>query len=143
MSALTTELVLVLGSNEDAAAQLDRARAALVACFGGLLAASPVLASPASDRPLAPPYLNQAVVVRALAADRAGLKRELRAIEASLGRVRPARRPGLCPIDIDLLGRWCGSSADIEIWDPKAAAAPYVAPLLAALVDDRAAHASP
>jgi 2-amino-4-hydroxy-6-hydroxymethyldihydropteridine diphosphokinase len=137
-----TELVLVLGSNEDAAAQLERARVALVSRFGGLLAASPVLASPASDRPQAPPYLNQAVVVRAPAGDRVELKRELRAIEASLGRVRPAPRPGWCAIDIDLLGRWRGTAGDIEIWDAKAAAAPYVAPLLAALVAHRTA-ASP
>lgn len=134
-----TEVVLVLGSNEDAAAQLERARAALVARFGSLLAQSPVLASPASDRPSAPPYLNQAVVVRVEAADRLALKSDLRDIEAGLGRVRPAPRPGWCAIDIDLLGRWRGTAGEIEIWDPKAAAAPYVGPLLAALAAHRTA----
>lgn len=143
MSATTIDLVLILGSNEDAAAQLERARAALAQRFGSLLAASPVLASPASDRPSAPPYLNQAVVVRVPVADRAALKRGLRAIEAGLGRVRPAPRPGRCPIDIDLFGRWCGASNDIEIWDDKAAAAPYVAPLLVALNGHDPAPASP
>jgi 2-amino-4-hydroxy-6-hydroxymethyldihydropteridine diphosphokinase len=139
---MTTEVVLVLGSNEDAAAQLERARAALSVRFGDLLAQSPVLASPASDEPMAPPYLNQAVVVRVEGDDCLALKRELRAIEARLGRVRPAPRPGLCAIDIDVLGRWRGLGEDIEIWDHRAAAAPYVARLLAALASDRARAAS-
>lgn len=132
MGNTTTEVVLVLGSNEDAGAQLERAVTALVARFGDLLAQSPRLESPASGLAEAPPYLNQAVVIRS-ALDRVALKQELRAIEARLGRVRPAARAGFCPIDIDLLGRWHGSGEPVEVWDARAAAAPYVQAVVGSL----------
>ncbi len=127
-----TELVLVLGSNEDAAAQLEGARAAQAARYGALGAASPCLSSPASDAADAPAYLNQAVVIRS-ALDRHVLKQQLREIETELGRVRPAPRPGHCAIDIDLLGCRCGVGEAMEIWDARAAAAPYARAVLAAL----------
>lgn len=127
-----TEVVLVLGSNEDATAQLERARAALVARFGALVAASPCLSSPASEAADAPAYLNQAVVIRSVL-DRHALKQQLRAIESELGRVRPSPRPGICPIDIDLLGRRGAKGEALETWDVRAAATPYAQAVLATL----------
>lgn len=112
--------LLVLGSNEHAAAQLAAAHAQLQQQFR-LLAASACLQSAPIHDDGAPPYLNQAVLI-ATALPPAELKQRLRAIEAGLGRVRPAPRPGLCPIDIDLVAEL---GPPLTIWDPKSWNAPY------------------
>ena len=106
--------LLVLGSNEQAAGQLAAAREQLQQQFE-LLAASACLQSAPIHDDGAPPYLNQAVLI-ATALPPTELKQRLRAIEASLGRVRPAPHPGLCPIDIDLVAEL---GPPLTVWDPK------------------------
>ncbi|MBV6412614.1 MAG: 2-amino-4-hydroxy-6-hydroxymethyldihydropteridine diphosphokinase [Xanthomonadales bacterium] len=120
-------IVLLLGSNVDADAQLDRALALLAQEFG-LLAVSARLRS-AATCPGAPDYANQAALLRC-ALDHAALKPRLRRIESALGRQRPAADPRLCPIDIDAVGRY---APDFELWDTDAHAAAYAWPVLAEL----------
>lgn len=125
--ATAADVILLLGSNVDADAQLDRALVALAAEF-------PILARSSRRRsvattPGAPAYANQAALLRC-ALDRSELKARLRAIEAALGRQRPAPDPRLCPIDIDAVGRL---RPHFELWDAKAHAAAYAWPALAEL----------
>lgn len=128
----TPRVVLLLGSNVHADAQLDRALAALAAAFelDGVSARHRSAATVAG----APAYENQAVALRC-ALGRDVLKVRLREVEASLGRVRPAPDEGLCPIDIDAIGRW---SPAWETWDTKGYLAPFARAPLADLGVPRA-----
>lgn len=127
VSRETRRVLLLLGSNADAQAQLQRASARLASDFP-LLAQSACFHSPAERSDSAPAYLNQALLI---ATDLlpTELKARLRAIEADLGRQRPAPDPSLCPIDIDQLlalehGCW-------QILDQRGVSAVYAqAPLL-------------
>ncbi|HWS28276.1 MAG TPA: 2-amino-4-hydroxy-6-hydroxymethyldihydropteridine diphosphokinase [Xanthomonadales bacterium] len=107
-------VLLMLGSNVDAARQLQAACGRLRERFE-LLAMSGPHPSPAAGHAGAPAYLNQAVVIATdLGPD--ALKLALRAIETQLGRRRPNPEPHLCPIDIDALGRW---EPDFVVWDAR------------------------
>lgn len=108
-------VVLLLGSNVEAARQLEAAAAELRRLFP-ITAESAWHLSPASGRDDAPAYLNQAMVIE-YTGDRAALRTSLRDIEARLGRQRPSPDPRLCPIDIDAIGR---CSSPFETWDEKA-----------------------
>lgn len=107
------EVFLLLGSNVDADAQLDRALAAIGAEFA-IVAMSARCRSEAT-LPGAPAYQNQAIRVRC-ALHRDLLKTRLRSIETALGRQRPPLDPRLCVIDIDAIGRY---AVGLEVWDTK------------------------
>jgi 2-amino-4-hydroxy-6-hydroxymethyldihydropteridine diphosphokinase len=115
-----SRVLLLLGSNVDADAKLNAALRALESEFA-VVACSRRHPSPASGADDAPAYLNQAVLIQC-SLDRQPLKLRLRAIEARLGRTRPAADPRLCPIDIDAVGRVDGRLA---VWDSKAFGASY------------------
>jgi 2-amino-4-hydroxy-6-hydroxymethyldihydropteridine diphosphokinase len=118
-------VLLMLGSNEAAEQRLDAALACLQRQFP-VLARSQRHRSAAVDSADAPAYLNQALII-GTALDRDDLRVVLRAIEAQLGRRRPATDSRLCPIDIDALGRWFPA---FEVWDTKSYLAEYArAPL--------------
>lgn len=130
MTVSTTEdalVVVLLGSNLDAHAQLDRALTALAAEFSitAVSARHPSVATVAG----APPYQNQAACLRT-GLDRHALKQRLRAVETALGRQRPAADPLLCVIDIDAVGRF---APGWEVWDKKSYSAGYAALALASL----------
>ena len=86
--------------------------------------------SAASDDAGAAPYLNQAVLINS-ALDRAALKSRLRAIEARLGRTRPAAVQGRCVIDIDALAAIDGL---LIVWDEAAFGASYAQAPIAELL---------
>lgn len=118
-------VLLLLGSNVDAEAQLQAAVLALRQQFS-VEAVSDRHWSVAIGRHEAPAYLNQAVLIRT-DLDRDQLKHDLRRIEADLGRQRPSPNPGLCPVDIDAVGRW---EPGFQLWDAKSYEAEYAqAPL--------------
>lgn len=134
MKSTEARVLLLLGSNVDADAKLNAALRALESEFS-VVACSRRHPSPASGDSDAPAYLNQAVLIRC-ALDRESLKPLLRAIEARLGRTRPALDPRLCPIDIDAIGRVDGGLA---VWDSKAFGASYAhAPVAEVLAGGRA-----
>lgn len=114
--------VLLLGSNQDAAAALERA-SAIIARNYGILRVGAVLPSPDRDAVDArPAYLNCAVEIASpLAASE--LKLAMREIEATCGRIRPLPASGLCAMDIDIAlvfvhGAW-------QVNDAKAVAPDY------------------
>lgn len=121
-------IVLMLGSNVMAEAQLQAAWRLLTEQFA-VLGASAQYWSAADGTTTAPPYLNQAVVIRTTLA-RDDLRPALRAIEAQLGRQRPNPNPGLCALDIDAIGRM---TDQFQIWDAKSYKADYAALPLADL----------
>jgi 2-amino-4-hydroxy-6-hydroxymethyldihydropteridine diphosphokinase len=93
--------VLLAGSNEQAQARLAQARLLLHERFG-VLRFGDVVQSPDRDTDAARPYyLNQAIEIATPMAP-AELKLELRNIEASCGRERPATRTGRCAMDLDI-----------------------------------------
>jgi 2-amino-4-hydroxy-6-hydroxymethyldihydropteridine diphosphokinase len=114
IDAVTSRVLLMLGSNVEADRQLAAACALLGERFE-LIAVSSRHPSPAVGQTGAPAYLNQAAVI-ATELDRDALKTALRAIEAQLGRQRPNPEPQLCPIDIDALGRW---EPEFVVWDAR------------------------
>jgi 2-amino-4-hydroxy-6-hydroxymethyldihydropteridine diphosphokinase len=121
---MTTEILLVLGSNTDPEQQLTRAVAALASAFE-LRAVTSRHWSPAAGTPTAAPYLNQAAWI-ATELRRETLKLALREIEARLGRQRPSNDPSRCAIDIDAVAQlrpW-------SVWDRKCWDADYFQPLL-------------
>ncbi len=120
IEAMSQRVLLMLGSNVDAQRQLQAACARLRERFA-VLAVSGCHPSPAAGHAGAPAYINQAVVI-ASELDRDALKSALRAIEAALGRQRPNPEPGLCPIDIDALGRW---EPEFVVWDARDYGAAY------------------
>ncbi len=117
---MALRVLLMLGSNVDAARQLEAACARLRERFE-LIAESGRHPSPAAGYTGAPAYLNQAVMI-ATDLDPKALKLALRAIESQLGRQRPNPDPHLCPIDIDALGRW---EPDFVVWDERDYGAAY------------------
>lgn len=129
-STLPAAQLLVLGSNVSPASQLAAAVNALQAHFP-VLASSGCKRSVAADNDQAPPYLNQAVLIES-ALGPVELKRQLRDIEAALGRVRPAPQPGLCPIDIDLVAQLRPA---IEVWDRKSWSSSYGRSVIVELLD--------
>jgi 2-amino-4-hydroxy-6-hydroxymethyldihydropteridine diphosphokinase len=93
--------VLLLGSNLDAEARLEKARQLINQRFG-ILHLSEALLTPDRDVPQdRAPYLNQALET-ASHFEAAELKPILREIEAQCGRARPAKIIGQCEMDIDL-----------------------------------------
>lgn len=127
-AAAGPRLLLILGSNVDADAQLDRALAHIREDFA-VVATSLRHPSPAAGAIAAPAYLNQAALIRSTW-PRGDIKARLRAIEAALGRERPASTSGLCAIDIDLVAR---IDEPGELWDTKSWNAPYARALAADL----------
>ncbi len=113
-------VLLMLGSNVNAERQLDAALRLLDDEFG-VIARSGRHCTPAAGSAEAPAYLNQAAVIHS-ELDRERLRELLRAIESRLGRRRPNPEPGLCPIDIDAVGRWL---PEFEVWDTKSFTAQY------------------
>jgi 2-amino-4-hydroxy-6-hydroxymethyldihydropteridine diphosphokinase len=97
-----TQWLLVLGSNADADAQLDRALAAL-ADMGEIVATSERLAGEDVSGG-ARVYLNQLVELR-MRGDAADLVQLLKAVEREQGRNAERMASGLCDLDIDLLAR--------------------------------------
>ncbi len=97
-------LVLVgLGSNQGAKSNLSRTLELLNSHpHLKLVNVSSIFRSPAQGSESAPPYLNGTVVLETVLTP-VQLKQELRAIEASLGRVRTGQKQTLVPIDLDLL----------------------------------------
>ena len=94
--------VLLLGSNQDADANLARATGLIERNYG-ILRLGEVLPSPdreAGDTKRAP-YLNCALEI-ASPLPAPELKLALREIEAACGRIRPAPASGLCAMDIDI-----------------------------------------
>ena len=94
--------VLLLGSNQDADANLARATGLIERNYG-ILRLGELLPSP--DREAndcqRPPYLNCALEIASpLGAPE--LKLAMRDIEAACGRIRPAPTSGLCAMDIDI-----------------------------------------
>lgn len=110
----------MLGSNVDAEQQLDAATRLLDQQFG-VIARSGRHWTAAAGSAEAPAYLNQALVIRT-ELDRDPLRELLRSVESQLGRRRPSPQPGLCPIDIDAVGRWLPT---FEVWDTKSYTAQY------------------
>ncbi len=91
-------LVLVLGSNVDAHAQLARARDALAA-HGAIAALSREVEAPSHVAGDASVYANQALVL-ATAASPGAFRAVARGIEAALGRSRDG---SACALDIDIV----------------------------------------
>ena len=120
LSEMSPRVLLMLGSNVDAEQQLDAAMRLLDGQFG-VIQRSGRHWTPAAGSTDAPAYLNQAVVIRSKL-DRVRLRERLRAVESQLGRRRPSPEPGLCPIDIDAVGRWL---PEFEVWDTKSYTAQY------------------
>lgn len=129
-SVLPAAQLLVLGSNVRAESQLTAAVRVLREHYP-LLASSAWQRSLAAGSDRAPPYLNQAVLIES-ALDPAELKRQLRGIEADLGRVRPAPQPGLCPIDIDLVAQL---RPEVQVWDRKSWSSSYGRSVILELLD--------
>jgi len=107
-------VILLLGSNADAQANLTAAVAAISLQFP-VIAVSARHQSPPANLADAEPYWNQAVLVMSSLA-REPMKLHLRAIEESLGRIRPALDARICPIDIDALAQVDG---ELAVWDRK------------------------
>ena len=119
-------LVLVLGSNVDAHAQLARARAAL-ATHGAIAALSREVDAPSHAAGDASVYANQALALETAAAPGA-FRTIARDIEAGLGR---RRGDTACALDIDIVA---GLAADGTLsWHDPAKLAP---PLFVALACD-------
>lgn len=102
--------LLLLGSNELAeqriAQGLQLLSTELDVCLVGALLASPDRnASQMASASETPSYLNMGVEVVTVLAT-AELKSALRSIEARCGRTRPAAKPGICPLDIDIVLIW-------------------------------------
>lgn len=91
-------LVLVLGSNVDAHAQLARARAALAA-YGTIAARSREVEAPSHAAGDASVYANQAVLL-ATTTSPGAFRSAARAIEAALGRDREV---AACALDVDIV----------------------------------------
>jgi 2-amino-4-hydroxy-6-hydroxymethyldihydropteridine diphosphokinase len=120
--------VLLLGSNVEPEATLDRARALLERRYG-ILRSGTLVTSPDRDAGASvPPYLNCAAEI-ASPNGAAALKAELREIEAECGRVRPAPIPGLCPMDIDIA--LCFANGHWQVVDHKAVSTDYASLALA------------
>ena len=93
--------VLLLGSNQDAEAALERACAIIERNYG-ILRIGAFLPSPdRDDADARPAYLNCALEIASPLAV-ADLKLALREIESTCGRIRPLPAPGVCAMDIDI-----------------------------------------
>ncbi len=123
------QVVLLLGSNEEAETHLAAAVAMLGDAFP-IVRISSSHRSPAANRVEAATYSNQAVLIQS-DLGRESLKLRLRAIEAALGRVRPAPDARICPIDIDAIGQI--AAGELVVWDQKSANADYAQAPLAEL----------
>lgn len=126
-SVMSSEYVLVLGSNHRRAAALRHALDALQReC--AILACSGVMRTRDHDGGL--PYLNAALRVRFDAAPSPErIRQRLREIEAAAGRVRGS---GVCVLDIDLLAQWTDGGLG-AVYKPQDLERDYTRPLLAAL----------
>lgn len=116
-----TEVLLVLGSNLEPERHLDAAIAELKAQFAVRKQSQRHLTSALEP---APAYVNQAILIESPAGQE--LKPLLRAIEAKLGRVRPAPIRHLCPIDIDAVASW----SPLSVLDEKTWRAHYLQALM-------------
>jgi 7,8-dihydro-6-hydroxymethylpterin-pyrophosphokinase len=125
--------VLLLGSNQDPHAAIERAQKALAQHFG-VLRVGETLPSPDRENAAAdserPMYLNCGVEIASPLAATA-LKVQLRDIEALCGRLRPPPIPGLCAMDIDLALEYraaaaqAGASGAWHVLDEKTTAPDY------------------
>ncbi|MHC4932778.1 MAG: 2-amino-4-hydroxy-6-hydroxymethyldihydropteridine diphosphokinase [Planctomycetota bacterium] len=93
---------LSLGSNLDPEDNL-RAAAVRLRALGGAVRFSGVYESPPQGGARGPDFLNAAAIVESTALDAHGLKGALRAIEAELGRIRPASAGEPRTIDLDII----------------------------------------
>ncbi|PJK07837.1 hypothetical protein CO608_09720 [Lysobacteraceae bacterium NML08-0793] len=119
------QYLLILGSNHQRAKSFRLAAKQLAARFAVLAHSR---AMPTRDARSKARYLNAAVVIESSAA-RDALRAQLREVEAAAGRDRSAP---VCALDIDLVARLENGKV-IEVIKPDDLAAPYAAPLLAAL----------
>lgn len=119
---------LGLGSNHPQARRyLDSALSALRDAFGSVDVSESIVTDAVNG--VDPPYTNAAARI-STALDPEALNRELKAIEASLGRTRPAVKthPNIVEIDIDLV------VYDGDVLRPRDFSAQYFAPLYQSLL---------
>ena len=119
---------LGLGSNHPQARRyLDSALSALRDAFGSVDVSESIVTDAVNG--VDPPYTNAAARI-STALEPEALNRELKAIEASLGRTRPAVKthPNIVEIDIDLV------VYDGDVLRPRDFSAQYFAPLYQSLL---------
>lgn len=126
-----------IGSNIEPERNIPRALD-LLARKTDLVAVSPFYRSAALNRPEQPPFLNGACCVATTLSPRALKTDVLRAIEATLGRVRCEDKYAARSIDLDILlyGKEVCDEENLKIPDPDIRTRPFVAVPLLALSPD-------
>jgi 2-amino-4-hydroxy-6-hydroxymethyldihydropteridine diphosphokinase len=134
---ILTDLALIsLGSNVQPERHLCLAAARLVD-IGDVAATSTVYQNPALGRPEQPDYLNAAAVVHT-SLPLPEIRRQLRQIEAELGRIRSADKFAMRTIDLDLsfLGEGLIEAPRIRLADPEVLRHAHLAIPLAEVAPD-------